>query len=555
VSGTDYTLTPILGLYKPIQNMDVDQWGNHINHNTDVLDKTLLTTGGTMSGTLNVFSRVQVYATNAQQSYVSFETTDAPTDQKYSDITTNQVGTFFRLVNDAYNAATTWLSVSRTGYNVASITLGGPVSSTSGLSFGQRTASSTIDLAQHISLYDGWGGFNITSGALNVVAQGALAMQFGSSIQAALPLMLAADPTAALQSTTKQYSDRNKTRGLVAVTSNAATMTVDQADYAYIYIYGSPTAPSTITMPVATTVRLLWTFNNTTSQPCTIQGTSGGTVTIPSTGSQAVWTDTAGIYPLYSTAAADPTIPMGIATKQYADKMLPLAGGTMSGSLHAYGSGGGWSSHNIGQQLLVTTNTANPAIAIGDANATNWWAIANMSGVLRLGAMPALNDGSTAPNYVLELTGTAITADKPITLPADPTTALQAATKQYADTKLPLAGGTMSGDIVMGTGAVIQERQAAVAASAIDVSSAAVFTRTISGATTFTVSNVPAAGVVSSFILELTNASTNVTWWANIRWAGGTAPTLSTTGVDVLGFYTADGGTNWRGLLLGKGMA
>jgi hypothetical protein len=291
------------------------------------------------------------------------------------------------------------------------------------------------------------------------------------------PITLPADPTAAMQSTTKQYSDRNKTRNIVDVTSNAATMTNDQADYAYLYVYGSPTAPATITMPAASTTRLLWTFNNTTGQPVTIKGTSGGTVTIPSSGSQAVWTDTAGIYPLYSTAAADPTIPMGIATKQYVD-----------------------------------THVAVPS--------------------------------STTPS----MDGTAAIGSG--------TTYARADHVHPSDTsRLALAGGTMTGGIVMGTGAVLQERQAAVAASAIDVSTAAVFSKTISGATTFTVSNVPAAGAVSSFILELTNASTNVTWWANIRWAGGTVPTLSTTGVDVLGFYTSDGGSNWRGLLLGKGMA
>ena len=98
----------------------------------------------------------------------------------------------------------------------------------------------------------------------------------------------------------------------------------------------------------------------------------------------------------------------------------------------------------------------------------------------------------------------------------------------------------------------VNETKVAVSASAIDLSAGNVFTKTISGATTFTVSNVPASGTVASFILELTNPGTNVTFWSGVKWAGGTAPTLTTTGVDVLGFYTHDGGTTWRGLVLAK---
>lgn len=101
-----------------------------------------------------------------------------------------------------------------------------------------------------------------------------------------------------------------------------------------------------------------------------------------------------------------------------------------------------------------------------------------------------------------------------------------------------------------------KETRVAVAASNIDLATGNCFTKTISGATTLTVSNVPAAGTVGSFILDLTNGgSATITWWAGVKWAGGAAPTLTTSGRDVLGFFTHDGGTTWNGLLLGKGMA
>lgn len=102
----------------------------------------------------------------------------------------------------------------------------------------------------------------------------------------------------------------------------------------------------------------------------------------------------------------------------------------------------------------------------------------------------------------------------------------------------------------------IKETSVAVAASAIDLSLGNYFTKTISGSTTFTVSNVASSGTVNSFILQLTNGgSSTVTWFSGVEWAGGTAPTLTTSGIDVLGFYTIDGGTNWYSFVLGKAMA
>ena len=63
MSGTDYTLTPNLGLYKPIYDKDDGQWGVHLNGNADKLDTALGTgtggmflplTGGTLTGPLTL---------------------------------------------------------------------------------------------------------------------------------------------------------------------------------------------------------------------------------------------------------------------------------------------------------------------------------------------------------------------------------------------------------------------------------------------------------------------------------------------------------------------
>lgn len=91
-----------------------------------------------------------------------------------------------------------------------------------------------------------------------------------------------------------------------------------------------------------------------------------------------------------------------------------------------------------------------------------------------------------------------------------------------------------------------------VAASAIDCSAGSYFIKTTTGALTWTVTNAPASGAYS-FILELTNGGLGTqTWMTGVKWPGGTAPTLASAGVDVLGFITDDGGTTWRGVQMMK---
>ncbi len=102
----------------------------------------------------------------------------------------------------------------------------------------------------------------------------------------------------------------------------------------------------------------------------------------------------------------------------------------------------------------------------------------------------------------------------------------------------------------------LRETRVAIAASNIDLSLGNYFTRTISGTTTLTVSNVASSGTVSAFVLDLTNGgSATVNWPSGTKWAAGTPPTLTASGRDVLGFFTHDGGTTWNAFVLGKAMA
>ena len=118
-------------------------------------------------------------------------------------------------------------------------------------------------------------------------------------------------------------------------------------------------------------------------------------------------------------------------------------------------------------------------------------------------------------------------------------------------------GGTGSSDLTL-TG--VKETKVAIAAAEIDLALGNYFTKSSVGTLTLTLTNEAATGSVSAFVLELANgASPAVTFTFNagstVTWAAATAPTLTASGTDVLAFFTYDGGTTWRGFVLGLGMA
>ena len=91
------------------------------------------------------------------------------------------------------------------------------------------------------------------------------------------------------------------------------------------------------------------------------------------------------------------------------------------------------------------------------------------------------------------------------------------------------------------------ENIVAVSGTAVDCSTGSYFTKTITGATTFTFTNVP-TGVAYAFTFEVTlNGSNAITWPASVKWPADTAPTITDGKTQVFVFLTDDGGTRWRG--------
>jgi len=86
-----------------------------------------------------------------------------------------------------------------------------------------------------------------------------------------------------------------------------------------------------------------------------------------------------------------------------------------------------------------------------------------------------------------------------------------------------------------------------VGALDIDCSTGNVFTKSISGNSTFTFSNPAPSGTTSSFLLIIEYTSGTITWPASVEWPADNAPTLAASTVAVFSFLTTDGGTTWRG--------
>ncbi len=148
--------------------------------------------------------------------------------------------------------------------------------------------------------------------------------------------------------------------------------------------------------------------------------------------------------------------------------------------------------------------------------------------------------------------------------------------------KMPLAGGTFTGNVIMSSGKTLTINDAPVSSTDAanknyvdsriagltwpdwsltgDTVSVKTFTgavtcvytdgayvaATVTGATTLDINSVPDATKAYGMTFELTNAGTNVTWPASVTWLG-TAPTLRASGVSMVTLITRNGGTTWYG--------
>jgi hypothetical protein len=87
----------------------------------------------------------------------------------------------------------------------------------------------------------------------------------------------------------------------------------------------------------------------------------------------------------------------------------------------------------------------------------------------------------------------------------------------------------------------------------LDLSAGNIYYATVVGNVSMAFSGAPMGGQTASVFLEIQNGgSFTVSWPSSVEWPGGSAPTLSSLGVDFIVFITRDGGATWRGILSGS---
>lgn len=94
------------------------------------------------------------------------------------------------------------------------------------------------------------------------------------------------------------------------------------------------------------------------------------------------------------------------------------------------------------------------------------------------------------------------------------------------------------------------------ASTALDWSAADAVTVTVQAGCAFTHSNRP-NGVAQTLTIVGTNMGlvATATLFSGVKWAGGTAPTLSSSGIDIITLFTLSTSGDIYGILVGKGMA
>jgi hypothetical protein len=295
-------------------------------------------------------------------------------------------------------------------------------------------------------------------------------MKSGATLSGSL--ILAADPTAALQAATKQYVDGRVNRGgdtltgplqlaadplvaLQAATKNYVDTSASLLHLGFtltgpIVLAGDPVASLNPATKEYTDTRL-FRSGDTMTGPL---GLSAAPVsTLQATTKGYVDTQVATSLPLNGgilngplTLAADPTGALQSTTKQYADTKLARAGDTMTGLLTL--SGTPVNTYHAAPKTYVDTQILSVMAKAGGT----------MTGPLILSGAPTSASQAATKSYVdtgvaaaLPVTGGTVTG--PISLTVAPAVPTNVTTKQYVDTQisgvLPLAGGSLSGPLTL----------------------------------------------------------------------------------------------------------
>ena len=272
-----------------------------------------------------------------------------------------------------------------------------------GIGFGNVVASSTSDLSAHLALYSTNYGFNVTSGRLNIVSGGGIwfnsvgvdkvvISSLGLTMQSGTAITLAADPTTALQAATKQYVDAASAANLPLIGGTVTgTTSFGTNTTSVMVIFNGPSGSQRyISFRTANVNRWIIGGNTTPETGTGNVGTDFGVYRYADDGSflgaALVFARSSGLGLL----AADPTSPLGIATKQYVDAAGVTSFNTRTGaiSLTAADVSGASGLLTTGNQVVtgpftIGSNTVAAALNLNGPTGSNirdvYWQTAGVS--------------------------------------------------------------------------------------------------------------------------------------------------------------------------------
>jgi hypothetical protein len=350
-----------------------------------------------------------------------------------------------------------------------------------------------------------------------------------------------------------------KVAGYRAITLAGSTYVLDDTQYvensgataeshlAIIKATGTPGASRQITIPLRTQQWLMW--NAVTTYDLTIAGASGDAVTISNGYMAHVFTDGANVE--FST-------PLTTSAGVVAPASMPAATLTAQGAIEiATGA-----ETNTGSDATRAVSPDGLDEWTGSAQITTTGALASGTIATGFGAIDnGVSNQTTGGQMILDVDGSGKSAAGALTLGAGADAGVwfdgtdmkidTSGSLNFADNTVKRLNLLDYGEVtnaIGGTGGGTQD---------IDLALGNSVTATVdTSANTFTFSNPTASDELCSFTLGLTNGgSQTVNWPGTVDWAGGSAPTLTTSGVDWLEFWTVDGGTIWNGALVGAAFA
>ena len=128
-------------------------------------------------------------------------------------------------------------------------------------------------------------------------------------------------------------------------------------------------------------------------------------------------------------------------------------------------------------------------------------------------------------------------------------------------TQIPSTNVTGSGSGTTGATAINLSTSPSISGGVLSLSlvTYTVFEVTlVSNITSITLSGVPAAGIMASFMIIFTGDGTarSVTWPVGFKWPNGTAPSLTSTlnKKDAFTFFSTDGGSTWEAFIAGQNL-